>query len=87
LVQQGGLDPDSRTQTPTRSLQTQGEEVTAQKQRSVILVIALKGLHRLDFGIGPCETRNRPSLEEKEVSGVLAEKVDFGTLIWSTSEL
>ncbi len=42
---------------------------------SVVLVLALKGLERLGIGADRSETRDRDQMEEKEVSGVLAEEV------------
>jgi len=43
------MGPDSRAQTAAQRIQAEVEEANAEKQGPAILVVALKGLERLDI--------------------------------------
>jgi hypothetical protein len=62
LVQQGGMDPDSRAQTAAGCVQAQVEEADAEKPGPAVLVFALNGLERLEIGADPGKTRDCASM-------------------------
>ena len=74
-AQSGRLDADSRVTTAARGIPAQVEEAPAEKQGPSILVVALKGLERLEIGADFRRTRDRDPMEGEEVSRVLAEEV------------
>ena len=49
VVQPGGMDSDSRAQTAAQRVQAEVEEARAEEQGPAILVVALKGLGKLDI--------------------------------------
>ena len=75
VVQSGGMVADSRVTTAARRVQTQVEEATVKKPGPAILVVAFKGMERLDLRVGPRKTRDGDPMEEEEVSRVLANNV------------
>ena len=72
MVQSGSRAADPRAQAATHGVKAQVEETDAEKQRSAVLVVAVKDLEGLDIGADPRETRDGGPMEGKEVSGVLA---------------
>jgi hypothetical protein len=75
VVQSGGMVADSRVTTAARRVQAQVEEATAKKPGSVMLVLALKDLKRLELRVGHRKTGDCNPMEEEEVSRVLANNV------------
>lgn len=75
VVQSDGMGTESCVTTAARRVQAQVEEATAKKPGSAILVVALKGLERLDLRVGPRKTRDCDPMEGEAVSGVLAEEI------------
>jgi len=77
VVQSSGMGADSRVTTAARRIQAQVEEAPVKKPGPAILVLALKGLGRLDLRVGPGKTRDCDLMEEEEVSRVLAHNVPW----------
>ena len=75
VVQSGGMGADSRVTTAARRLRAQVEETSVKEQGPAFLVLALKGSERLDLRVSPRKTRDHDSMEEEEVSQVLADNV------------
>lgn len=62
MVQSGGLGPDSRLTTTARGVQAQVEETDGEKWGPVFLVVAFKGLERLEIGVDLRKTRDCDSM-------------------------
>ena len=77
VVQSGDMGADSRVTTAARRLQAQVEEASAKEQGSALLVLALKGLERLDLRAGSRKARDCDSMEKEEVPRVLACNVPW----------
>ena len=71
----GDIYADSRVMTAACGVPAQVEEAPAEKQGPSILVVALKGLERLEIGTDSGKARDRDPMAGEEVSGVLAEEV------------
>ena len=75
MVQSGGMGAHSRVTTAARGVQAQVKKAPASKQGSTLLVVVLKALERLEIRIDPRKARDRDSMEQEEVSRVLADEV------------
>jgi hypothetical protein len=75
VVQSHGMFADSRVTTAARRVQAQVEEATVKKPGPAILVLAFKGLERLDLRVGPRKTGDCDPMAEEEISRVLADHV------------
>jgi hypothetical protein len=75
VVPSGGRTANHRAPSATRYLYAHGKETDPRKQRSTVLAVTVKGLERLGIRVDLRESGDRDSMEDAEVSRVLAEEV------------